>query len=305
MSFPQNVSSRGGANRRLISFLFVWVALGLALSATQLSAEEIQLKKNGSETYSLPVRINDAITLDFLLDTGASDVSLPADVVLTLLRTGTVATSDFIGKKTYVLADGSQLPSLQFMVRRLRIGQQVVNNVVASAAPVAGSPLLGQSFLSRLPPWAIDYRRHILVVNAPVKARPLQSAPAVAALPPASATPLPRPRTQSPTQMLQQSPFGSYGRWSSTAYPGAGGEVQLTDIALIPDGTMVGRIFFSGSRCAAWANFSGRVDGEAVVLSMYVGQCGLTVATLRHVATGWAGTYRSQYPDAGVVQIAQ
>jgi hypothetical protein len=82
MSFPQNVSSRGGANRRLISFLFVWVALGLALSATQLSAEEIQLKKNGGETYSLPVRINDAITLDFLLDTGASDVSLPADVVL-------------------------------------------------------------------------------------------------------------------------------------------------------------------------------------------------------------------------------
>jgi len=93
--------------------------------------------------------------------------------------------------------------------------------------------------------------------------------------------------------------------WSSTAYPGAGGEIHLTEIAMIADGSMVGRILFSGSRCASWANFSGRVSGDSASLSMYVGQCGLTVATLKHVANGWVGSYRSQYPDSGVVQLAQ
>ena len=32
-------------------------------------------------TYVVPVLINDAITLDFVVDSGAADVSIPADVV--------------------------------------------------------------------------------------------------------------------------------------------------------------------------------------------------------------------------------
>jgi hypothetical protein len=35
-------------------------------------------------------RSNDAITLDFTIDSGAADVSIPADVVMTLMRTGTI-----------------------------------------------------------------------------------------------------------------------------------------------------------------------------------------------------------------------
>jgi hypothetical protein len=74
------------------------------------------------------------------------------------------AITDFTGQGTYVLADGSKLPSLQFTLRQLRVGNQVIRNVAASVAPVTSRyPLLGQSFLSRLPPWSIDYRRHVLV----------------------------------------------------------------------------------------------------------------------------------------------
>ena len=126
------------------------LCLAVALFSRPATAEEIQLTKRGG-TYSVPARINDALTLDFVLDTGAADVSIPADVLMTLVRTGTVATGDFVGKATYVLADGSKLPSLRFLVRKLKVGQHVLDNVAASVAPVAGSPLLGQSFLSRLP----------------------------------------------------------------------------------------------------------------------------------------------------------
>ena len=40
--------------------------------------------------YVVPVLINNAITLDFIVDSGAADVSIPADVVMTLMRTGTI-----------------------------------------------------------------------------------------------------------------------------------------------------------------------------------------------------------------------
>ena len=47
------------------------------------------MKKDGG-TYVVPVVINDAITLDFTVDSGAADVSIPEDVVTTLMRTGTI-----------------------------------------------------------------------------------------------------------------------------------------------------------------------------------------------------------------------
>ena len=47
-------------------------------------------------TFKVPVAINGQLTLDFIVDSGAADVSIPADVVLTLIRTGTIAESDFL-----------------------------------------------------------------------------------------------------------------------------------------------------------------------------------------------------------------
>jgi gag-polyprotein putative aspartyl protease/PAN domain len=116
-------------------------------------------------TYVVPVLINDAITLDFIVDSGAADVSIPADVVMTLMRTGTLRDSDFLGKQTYVLADGSKVPSETFRIRSLRIGNQVLENVNGSVAPVQGSLLLGQSFLGRFKSWSVDNTRHLLVLE--------------------------------------------------------------------------------------------------------------------------------------------
>jgi hypothetical protein len=41
--------------------------------------------ENVGGVYLVPIRINDTITLDAIVDSGASDVSMPADVVLTLI----------------------------------------------------------------------------------------------------------------------------------------------------------------------------------------------------------------------------
>lgn len=124
----------------------------------------IPLQKE-SGTFVVPVLINGALTLKFTIDSGAADVSIPADVVITLIRTGTITDKDLLGTQTYRLADGSRIPSQNFRIRSLKIGDRVLENIVGSVAPVAGSLLLGQSFLSRFKSWSIDNERQVLVLE--------------------------------------------------------------------------------------------------------------------------------------------
>ena len=118
-------------------------------------------------TFRVPVTINDELTLKFVIDSGAADVSVPADVVMTLVRTGTITDADFLGKQTYKLADGSTVPSQQFVIRSLKVGDKILENVVGSIAPVAGGLLLGQSFFSRVDKWSIDNQRQALILGPP------------------------------------------------------------------------------------------------------------------------------------------
>ncbi len=121
--------------------------------------------KNDSGIFVVPVEINGALTLDFVIDSGASDVSVPADVVSTLIRTKTIGPSDFVGQKTYVMADGSEAPSDVFVVRTLKVGNRVVQNVTARIASQKATLLLGQSFLRHFNSWSIDNARHALVLE--------------------------------------------------------------------------------------------------------------------------------------------
>src|SRR5271166_3464262 len=106
--------------RRTLIVLVVQVAPFFALQIHSAAADTIQLERQGG-IYMLPVRINGSITLPFVLDTGASDVSIPADVFLTLTRTGTVKASDFVGTETYTLADGSEQESKRFLLHEVRV----------------------------------------------------------------------------------------------------------------------------------------------------------------------------------------
>src|SRR5271163_4479782 len=132
---------------------------------------EVRLERQGG-TYVVPVLINRAITLRFVLDSGASDVLIPADVFLTLLRTGTVSESDFLGSQIYSLADGSKLQGTRFVVRELQVGDHVANNVVASVGPVRGDLLLGLSFLSRFGSVTLDNEKHALILSGTASVQP-------------------------------------------------------------------------------------------------------------------------------------
>lgn len=123
-----------------------------------------RLIKQGG-VFTIPVKINGVMSLDFIVDSGASDVQIPADVASTLLRTQTIKPNDFLPGKLYRLADGSIIRSRRFSIRSMEIGGIVVRNVPAGIGSPNGELLLGQSFLSRFPSWSIDNKSHRLVLG--------------------------------------------------------------------------------------------------------------------------------------------
>jgi predicted aspartyl protease len=110
----------------------------------------------------VPVRFNGAITLNAIIDSGLTDVSVPADIVSTLIRTKTLSEQDFLGVQTYVLADGTKVPTARFRIRSLKVGNKTLENVTASIASGNADILLGQSFLGRFKSWSVDNNRHVL-----------------------------------------------------------------------------------------------------------------------------------------------
>jgi clan AA aspartic protease (TIGR02281 family) len=124
----------------------------------------VALKAEGGELL-VPVVINDSVKLDFMLDSGASVVTIPADVAMTLIRTGTLTRDDYLGRQTFRLADGRTVPSTILRIRTLKVGDIVVHDVQASVTDPKGSLLLGQTFLARLSTWSIDNGRHVLVLG--------------------------------------------------------------------------------------------------------------------------------------------
>ena len=75
-------------------------------AALALHAETIQLEQRGG-VYMLPVRINDAVTVPFVLDSGAAEIAIPSDVFSVLKRTGTIGQSDYLGTGVYGIANGA------------------------------------------------------------------------------------------------------------------------------------------------------------------------------------------------------
>jgi hypothetical protein len=140
----------------------------LLLISRPADSLDIFLKKEG-DIYTLPVKINRVITLDFILDSGASEVCIPADVVMTLLRAHTIEEADFLPGRSYSLADGSVVRSQRFIIRELEMDGIKICNVPTVISPVRGDLLLGQSFLQRLDSWTIDNQRHALVVGNSIR----------------------------------------------------------------------------------------------------------------------------------------
>ena len=112
-----------------------------------------------------PVVINNSLKLNFIVDSGASDVSIPSDVFAKLVRANTVTQADITGIRNYKNADGEVFQSKTFVIRSLKIGNIEAPRVQAKVSPSNAPPLLGQSFLKRFKSWSIDNSTQELILQ--------------------------------------------------------------------------------------------------------------------------------------------
>jgi hypothetical protein len=131
------------------------------LPATTLS---IALRPVGG-ILAVPVLLNGTVSANFVVDSGAAYVSIPDNIIQALRTAGKLSDADFVGEASGKLADGSVIKSKVLVLRQLVVGNRVLENIRAIAAPAKGLPLLGQSFLQRFNSWSIDNDRKVLLLQ--------------------------------------------------------------------------------------------------------------------------------------------
>ena len=168
--FTVPASKKHGLARVAIIRTVLAIALAVgsataALADDRRPARQIVSLEPYDGAFAVPVVLNDVMTVKFIVDSGSADVSIPEDVASTLMKSGTMTGADLLGSKTYMLADGSLVPSKIYRMASLRIGEMVMQNVTVRISAAKSSLLLGQSFLSRLKSWSMDNSHQVMIIN--------------------------------------------------------------------------------------------------------------------------------------------
>lgn len=112
-------------------------------------------EENG--VYLIPCKIN-GIQLEFIFDTGASDITMSLTEALVLYKNGTLTDEDFIGLQQYQIANGEIEEGTSVRLKKVEIGNQILYNVQATIIHNMKAPLLlGQSALRKFGKISIDY----------------------------------------------------------------------------------------------------------------------------------------------------
>jgi clan AA aspartic protease (TIGR02281 family) len=106
--------------------------------------------------YKIDCKVN-GIPMEFILDTGASDVSLSSTEALFLIKQGLITEEDILGSTTYQNANGKILEGTKIKLKTIEVAGIEINDITATVVDELKAPLLlGQSFLSKLGPIEID-----------------------------------------------------------------------------------------------------------------------------------------------------
>lgn len=120
------------------------------------SSQLIKMTKEDG-VFKVPCRIN-GLSLSFILDTGASNVSISLTEALFMLKNGYLDESDILGVEKYRIANGQIAEGTKIILRSVMIGETEIHNVEATVLHNVNSPLLfGLSALQRFGKIELDY----------------------------------------------------------------------------------------------------------------------------------------------------
>lgn len=128
-------------------------------------------KENGM--YIVPCTVN-GLKLNFIFDTGASDVSISEAEAIFMLKNNYLTTNDILGKQYYSDANGDISEGTKIILRKIEFNGMTLYDVEASVVYNMRAPLLlGQSAISKLGKIQIDPEKNTLTVfnkDAEIKA---------------------------------------------------------------------------------------------------------------------------------------
>ena len=116
-------------------------------------------------TLVVPISIDNAAPMEFVVDSGASMMAMPSENAAALFKAGRLGPGNFRGRGFTVLANGSMAPVDVYTLRSVTVGGREIDNVPISIYRGFGPNLLGQSFLRRFKSWSIDNGRRELVLT--------------------------------------------------------------------------------------------------------------------------------------------
>lgn len=126
------------------------------------------MEKEGG-VYRIPCKIN-GLRLKLIFDTGASNVCLSESVALMMLENDYLKTDDIQGISSSQVADGRIVNNTKIILRKIEIGDRVLENVEAVVIHNQTAPLLlGQSAIKRLGKYSISGNKLIFGTNQIVK----------------------------------------------------------------------------------------------------------------------------------------
>lgn len=120
-------------------------------------------RENG--VYKVPVTIN-GVPMKFILDTGASLISMSDAEADRLYKQGAISEADIIGRSRFQDATGAISPGAVIRLKSVQIGDRVLENVSANIVSGNKAPLLlGQSALSKFGKISLDYGRNVVTFD--------------------------------------------------------------------------------------------------------------------------------------------
>jgi clan AA aspartic protease (TIGR02281 family) len=133
--------------------------------APQSRLVRAQMTMGTSGNYYVDVGIAGVCCIKMMLDTGASDVSVPRQLFEAMVEGGHVTRDDLIGVVNYRTANGV-VEGMRFRMPPMQIAGITVDGVAGSVTRGdTGSPiLLGQSFLQKFKAWSINNNTGQLVL---------------------------------------------------------------------------------------------------------------------------------------------
>ena len=139
---------------RRYPFLYIMLVC-FFISGEICGKEEIKLKKENG-VYTIPCEIN-GLKLRFILDTGASNVSISLTEASFMYKNGYLDDNDFLGTARTQIASGEIQENYVVNIKQVKIGTKVLYNIKAVVMKGLSAPLLlGQSAISQLGEWSIS-----------------------------------------------------------------------------------------------------------------------------------------------------